>query len=258
MTGGMLRGLLGTLLVAVALSVLGGLGVAALLLRPPATDPETLCRLDAPVAAHTIVLVDATDRLEPRHRRKLRAVLAQERARLAQFDRFTVMKLNPRRPQEPQLLFSRCLPRAPTDANPLFENTRLAQRIWEQEFQGALDAATRTAQSGAGARTSPILASLRAIAADADFGAEIENRRVVVISDLLEHEPGAFSLYDAGADYSVWRTTSAPPDFSNVELRIVPLDRPEHGAAQAAALRSFWPVFFRETGARTVSIDPIA
>lgn len=258
MTGRFLRSLLGGLLILSALTVLSGLGGAALLMRAPATDAETLCRLDAPLAAHTIVLVDATDRLEPRHRRKLRAVVAQERSRLAQYERLSVMKLNPRRPQEPQLLFSRCLPRAPTEANPLFENTRLAQQTWERDFQGALDLATRSAQAGAGARASPILASLRAVAADAEFGAEIPQRRLVLVSDLLEHEPGSFSLYDGDVDYSAWRTSAAPPDFSNVELRIVPLDRPEHGVAQASALRAFWPEFLRETGARAVSIDPIA
>ena len=73
------RNALGVALILAAMLVLGGLGAAALALRPPPTDAETLCRTDAPLAAHTIILVDATDRLEGRHRRKLRAVLAQER-----------------------------------------------------------------------------------------------------------------------------------------------------------------------------------
>ncbi|MCR6645088.1 MAG: hypothetical protein NVV62_11595 [Terricaulis sp.] len=40
-------------------------------------------------------------------------MLAQERARLSQYERLTVLRLNPRRPQEPAILFSRCLPRPP-------------------------------------------------------------------------------------------------------------------------------------------------
>jgi len=78
------RDVLGVVLIVAAVLVLGGLAGATFVLRPPPTDAETLCRTDAPLGAHTIILVDSTDRLEPRHRRKLRAVLAQERARLAQ------------------------------------------------------------------------------------------------------------------------------------------------------------------------------
>src|SRR5688572_18316701 len=104
------RNALGLVLIGVAMLVLGGLAGASFLLRAPPTDAETLCRTDAPLSAHIIILVDATDRLESRHRRKLRAVLAQERGRLAQYDRLTIMRLNVRRPQEPAILFSKCLP----------------------------------------------------------------------------------------------------------------------------------------------------
>src|SRR5690606_38324757 len=125
---------LGLVLVLVAVVVLGGLGGAAFMLRAPPTDAETLCRTDAPHGAHTIILVDTTDRLEARHRRKLRAVLAQERARLAQYDRLTIMRLNVRRPQEPSILFSKCLPRPPEQTNPLFENARMVQQRWDEDF----------------------------------------------------------------------------------------------------------------------------
>ena len=91
------RNALGVVLIVVAALVLGGLGAASFLLRAPPTDAETLCRTDAPIGAHTIILVDSTDRLEARHRRKLSAVLAQERARLGQYDRLTIMRINVRR-----------------------------------------------------------------------------------------------------------------------------------------------------------------
>lgn len=249
---------LGVVLIVVAMLVLGGLGAATFLLRPPPTDQETLCRADAPLAVHTIVLVDSTDRLEPRHRRKLRAVLQQERARLSQYDRLTIMRLNVRRPQEPAILFSRCLPRPPEQTNPLFENARIAQQRWDEDFAGALDGALRSAQSGGPARASPIVAGLRAVAADPDFGAEIPQRRLVLISDLLEHDPEGFSLYSEHANFAGWRAVSpqGPPDFARVDLRIVPIDRPDHAARQAVALAEFWPSFFDAADVQTVSTDP--
>lgn len=252
--------LFGALLIGVVALALGGFGAAAFLLRPPPIDPETLCRTDAPLAAHTIVLVDSTDRLEPRHRRKLRAVMAQERTRLAQYDRLTLMRLNARRPQEPSILFSRCLPRPPEQTNPLFENARHTQERWDADFADALDRALRSAASGGGAQRSPILAGLRAVAADPDFDSLIHRRRLVLVSDLLEHDPQGFSHYAEGADYAAWRAQSPAdtPDFARVSVRVVPLDRPDHAARQARALETFWPAYFDAADVQTVSIDPAA
>jgi hypothetical protein len=187
------RKVLGVALIGIAMLVLGGLGAASFLMRAPPTDPDTLCRTDALLGAHTIILVDATDRLEMRHRRKLAAVLAQERARLSQFDRLTIMRLSVRHPQEPSILFSKCLPRPPEQTNPLFENARMVQQQWDEDFAEALDRAPRSAGSSGPARASPILAGLRAVAADPDFGEEILQRRLVLMSDLLEHDAQGFS-----------------------------------------------------------------
>lgn len=252
------RNALGVALIVIALVALGGLASAALFLRPPPTDASTLCRTDAPLAAHTIVLVDSTDRLEARHRRKLRAVLAQERARLGQYDRLTIMRINVRRPQEPSILFSQCLPRPPERANPLFENARMVQATWDEEFAQALDSALRSAGAGGPQRASPIIAALRAVAADPDFGAEIPQRRLVLVSDLLEHNPQGFSLYVPDANYAAWSgaTPNRAPDFARVDLRVVPIDRPDNAAQQAQAINQFWPAFFEAADVQSVSMDP--
>jgi hypothetical protein len=204
------------------------------------------------------VLVDATDRLQPRHRRKLRAVLSQERERLSRHDRLTIMRLSARRPQEPSILFSKCLPRPPDQANPLFENARIAQQHWDESFAQALDGALRTAAAGGGATASPIIAGVRAVAADPEFGAEIARRRLVLVSDMLEHDPEGFSLYVSGANYAAWRADapSGPPDLARVDVRVVPLDRPDLAPLQTAALAEFWPAFFDAADVRTLSVDP--
>jgi hypothetical protein len=242
------------------LAVLGGLAGAALWLRPTADfdADNALPHGRTPLGAHTIVLVDSTDRLEARHRRKLRAVLAQERARLSQYDRLTIMRINVRRPQEPTILFSRCLPRPPEQTNPLFENARMVQATWDEEFAQALDSALRSAGAGGPQRASPIVAALRAVAADPEFGSEIPQRRLVLVSDLLEHNPQGFSLYVPDANYADWRAHSpgGPPDLARVDLRVVPIDRPDDVARQTYAMEQFWPAFFDAADVQTVSIDP--
>jgi hypothetical protein len=185
-------------------------------------------------------------------------VLDQERGRLAQYSRLTVMRLSARNPQEPTILFSKCLPRPPEQTNPLFENARITQERWDAAFGEALDRATRSAASSGQARASPILAGLRAVAADPDFGPDAPHRRLVLVSDLLEHDPDGFSLYVSEADYAAWRAQAAsgPPDLARVDLRIVPLDRPDHAERQSAALERFWPAYFDAAEAQSLSIDP--
>ena len=252
------QNILGVVLILFALVALGGVATAAILLRPPPVDAETLCRTDQPIHAHTIILIDSTDRLERRHKRKLEAVAQQERTRLTQYDRLTLMKLDPRHPQEPRVLFSRCLPRPPSRATPLFENPRMAQEQWDATFADALARALRSAGSSGPAHASPILAGLRAIAADPDFGAEIPQRRLVVVSDLMEHDPGGVSLYAPPVDYAAWNRANAngPADLSNIDLRIAMLDRPDLAGRQADARDHFWAFYFDESGAKSVRFDP--
>lgn len=248
---------MGLALILAAFIVLGGLAAAGFAFRPPPTDPDTLCRTDAPPAAHTYVLVDATDRLEPRHRRRLAALIRQEQQRLARYDRLTLAALRADRPQEPRLFFSLCNPGDGRSVNPLIQNAAQAQARWQAAFGDALDSAVRRAGAGRSAPASPILAGLRAIAADPDFGEEIAARRLVLVSDLLEHEPDGFSLYAEAASFEAWRAQSpaAPADLSGVAVRIATLDRPDRAPAQARA-RAFWEAYFAAAGADEARFDP--
>ena len=93
---------------------------------------------------------------------------------------------------------------------------------------------------------------------DAEFGADIQQRRLVLVSDLLEHNPQGFSLYVPDANYADWHALSpnGPPDLSRVDLRVVPIDRPDHAERQAYASEHFWPAFFDAADVQTVSMDP--
>jgi len=155
------------------------------------------------------------------------------------------------------VLFSKCLPLPPEQTNPLYQNARIVRQRWDEAFQETLDRATARASSGGPARASPIVIALRAVAADPDFGPEIPRRRIVLISDLLEHDPQGFSLYVSGADYPAWaaQTPSGPPDLSHVDLRIVPIDRPDQAQRQADAQTRFWPAFFEAADVQSVSTD---
>jgi hypothetical protein len=242
---------LGWALIGAAFLIIGGVGAAVTLLRPPTVDAQTLCLRDAPIAAHTVILVDATDKLAPRHKKRLAAVVAQERARLQPYDRLTILALRPDAPQEPRLLFSKCLPRQPNLVNPLVENPTMAQAEWDRTIGSALESAVRRAGGGTGADQSPIAASVRAAAADSDFVAPETKRRFVLVSDLLENDAHGFSIYRSDAP-----ATAVPgAALAGVSLRIVTLDRPDEAARQQAAREAFWKPFFAASGAAAVTWD---
>jgi hypothetical protein len=247
------------LLALVAAGLMAVAGMFALNRAPP-VDEATLCRTDAPPAAHTVILVDASDAFQPRHKRKLDKVVESERARLARHDRLTILALNGDAPREPFMLFSLCHPGDGRDANPLLESTRTAQTKFEDAFGAPLNEALARAQKARLSPGSPLVESLRGIAADPDFGAEIAQRRIVVVSDLMENLPGEYSLYAAGATYASYRQTQAgarpAPKLEGVSVRLVQLDRDERQARQEAARAQFWTPFFEETGAENVSWDP--
>lgn len=248
---------LGLALIALALLALAAMAAAGLALRPPPTDAETLCRTDRPIAAHTYILVDGTDRLETRHRRRLRAVVTEERARLKPYDRLTIASVRADRPQEPRLIFSLCNPGDGRDANPLFQNTKRAQARWEEAFGAELEKAVRRASGGRAGRASPIAASVRAAAADPDFAPSIPGRRLVLVSDLLEHDPDGFTLYTEDATFAAYRARAGrAADLSGVAVRVVRLDRPAQIARQDAAEARFWSPFFEDADAASVTFDP--
>lgn len=254
------RDLLGVALMALGALALFALAGAATVFRPPALDPETLCAEGRAPSAHTLILVDATDRLEPRHRAWLRAVAAQEQAALAPHDRLSVMLLDPRSPREPRLLFSLCHPGDGRSVNPLIANTRAAQDRWRDGFAAPLEAALAQAEGAGAANASPIAEALAAAASSPGFALGAPTRRLVLVSDLLEHHPGGFSHFrDAAGGLAAFRATREGArvrlDLAGVALRVAVLDRPDHAARQAQARADFWAPLFTEANAAAVRWD---
>lgn len=249
--------LLGLALIFATVLVLGGVGAAAAMLGTPAFDAETLCLKDRAAPAHTLLLVDATDRLDVRHQRRLKAVALDEAARLPRWGRLTVLTLRPDADHAPRELFSACTAGDRLSANPLWENVAKLERLKTDRFDEPLEAALSAAKGARGADGSPIVEGLAAAAADPAFTGA--GRRLVVVSDLLQHTPGRFTLYAPGQSWDSYRTAAGAlrtaPDLSDVDVRVVVLERRDRGAVQEAARQSFWAPYFDETGAARIAWD---
>lgn len=248
------KDLLGVLMIVVVLAVLGGVGAGAMLLRTPAHDPETLCLNDKAPPLHTLILVDATDRLNARHQKRLKAVVREEVARLPRWGRLTLMSLRPDAEREPRQLFSACTPGDRTSANPIWEDVGGLEKKREDFFDAPLADALSGAKGGRSADGSPIVEGLYAAASDPEFAGD--KRRLVLVSDLLQYAPGRFTLYDSTQGWETYRVSQGalrtPPDMEGVVVRVVPLERPDRGAAQESAQMNFWTPYFEEAGAESI------
>lgn len=254
------RDALGVVLIGLAACVLLGLGLGASLVRGPPVDAETGCRTDQPPAAHTIILVDATDRLSPRHKRALLAAVTEEQRRLSRYDRLSVFVLDADNPRELRRLFSACDPGDGRSVNALIANPRAAQERWEEGFAAPLQEALNRVNGGGSADWSPIVEGLAAAAADPTFSPTIAERRIVLSTDLLEHHPDGFSLFRVGATYAAFVATpegrATSPDLTGVAVRILTQDRADRAEAQHAAREAFWAPLLAEAGAQSVTFDP--
>ena len=249
--------MLGLALIAGTLAVLGAIGASAALMRTPAYDAETLCLNDRPPPAHTLVLVDATDRLDVRHQRRLKSIVQQEAARLPRWGRLTLLTLRPDAENAPRALFSGCTPGDRTTANPLWENVRKLETQKRTRFDEPIDAALTGARGGRSAEGSPIVEGLYAAAAEPEFVATPQGRRLVLVSDLLQFAPGRFSLYAPDQSWALYRSSPGalrtPPDLTAVDVRVVVLERRDKGERQTAAQRDFWVPYFEAAGAKSVA-----
>lgn len=249
------KDLLGVALIFAVVLVLAGVGAAATMFRTPAFDAQTLCLKDGPPPAQTLLLVDATDRLDVRHQRRLKTIALQEAARLPRWGKLTVLTLRPDAESAPRELFSACTPGDRASANPLWENVQRLETLKRTQFDEPLDAALSGARGVRGAEGSPIVEGLYAAASDPEF-ATSPARRLVLVSDLLQYSP-RFSLYEAGADWAAYQASQGavrtPPDLGAVNVRVVVLERRNRGDAQTAAQERFWSPYFENAGAKSVA-----
>lgn len=251
------KDLLGIALIFAVVLVLAGVGAAATMLRTPEYDAQTLCLKDAPPPAQTLLLVDATDRLDVRHQRRLKTIALQEAARLPRWGKLTVLSLRPDAENAPRELFSACTPGDRASANPLWENVQKLEMQKRAQFEEPLDTALSGARGARAAEGSPIIEGLHAAVNAPEFALS-PARRLVLVSDLLQFSP-RFSLYEAGADWAAYQASAGavrtPPDLSDVDVRVVVLERRNRADAQESAQNTFWTQYFDEAGAKSVAFE---
>ena len=131
-------------------------------------------------------------------------------------------------------------------------NVRKMQRRFERRFEAPLAQVLDQFRTASTAPRSPILETIRAVSRRPDFSTAVPERRLVIISDMLENVE-EFSHYSR--DYSFSRVrqngyyASVRADLRDVEVRVLYVDRPGQQRHQGPRHIEFWREYFRDSGA---------
>jgi hypothetical protein len=245
-------GLLGGL----ALLFAGGAGYVAMVSRPAPLDAVTLCPLDRRLETSVTIIVDTTDPLTRLQASRLAAAVRDAREALPIHAKLTLLVLDAANPFDPHEILSLCNPGSVRDLNPFTQTASRVARRWRESFEAPIDAAVEALTRAPTAPRSPIIETIAAATARPDFDSRIPRRRLLVVSDLLQHEPGGYSHYTGDVRWQRFASSrlaaSAWADLAGVEVEIEYLRRPESARLQSDAHRAFWRDWFLRSGATSV------
>ncbi len=236
----------GTVLVVGLLLALSG---AVWWFRPAETDPATLCPTNRPLAAHTVVIVDRTDRWNPAVGDALRELIEAAQRGGGRYEKFSIVSLDSNLSTHP--LFSVCNPGQPTFWSDLYRGRRYTQRDFDEKFVGAADRVVAQLGAPAQAPTSPIVEYVHRWLGRDDFDARTPNRRMILISDMRQNS-NELSVYARNGREGLPRLVEAQfgPAARGVTFDVYFVSHGHDYNVSEADIRSAWDGAFRAIPAR--------
>jgi len=238
------------LLAATALSAIallaGGVGIYvwATAPRPPMRDQRTFCPLDGPTAI-TVMLLDTSDPLPLATRDEVTKRLVDIADELPDYASLDIRILDPAYRAGRQV-FLLCNLGDGRGLNEFTGNPTLAKRRWRERFRQPLDQALNSGLDPQRSDTSPLLATLQAIAIDRFTGKAVAAtpKSLIIVSDMIEFEK-EYSQYPP-RDISYRRFKATPlylklrTDLGGANVQIFYVQRFTKPPIDSAAHIRFW------------------
>jgi len=167
------------------------------LMRPAELDAATLCPTNRPLAGHTVVIVDRTDRWTQAMGAALTQLVENAQRDTDKYEKFSIVSLDANQSVHP--LFSICNPGEPTFWSDLYRGRRYTTRDFEERFVGAGDRIVEQVREPSEARTSPIVEYVHRWLGSDDFNANVPHRRLILVSDMRQNSD-LYSIYSGAED----------------------------------------------------------
>lgn len=235
-----------------ALGLVGGAFYLRQVLEPPRLG-EDFCPVNGELPAHVVIVIDQSDPFGDNDTLWVNRVLNDVARRVPRGGRITLLALRSDRPYDLPAAYSSCSPGSPDDADPRYENPEMIRNSWQTHLVAPLQEAAQgiLQETAAPQPTSPLIEAITGIRDRADFQSGVKDRRIVVISDLVQNSED-FSFFRQGVNWRAFQQSRIGgddlPDLKDVtvEIRLVPR-RQDHFTDRE--LRAFW----REYGQATQS-----
>lgn len=218
--------------------------------RPPSLDAATLCPTDRPVAGHTLVIVDRTDRWNPGVGGVLTELLEDARNETQKQQKFSIVSLDASQTTRP--LFSICNPGKPTFLTDLYRGRRYTERDFDERFVGAAESVITEVSQPSEASKSPIVETVRRAMRRSDFNHAIPDRRLILISDMRQNsdQMNIYTDHDRAAALSALVQRELGEEGKNVAFDVYFVAHGHDYNVSEADVRDAWASAFQTINAR--------
>lgn len=252
------KNIVGYYLIGICMAVFALLVISALALKGKEYDPETCC--PEHITAHTIVILDKTDSFSVNQRKFILNYINKEKNELRPFEKFSIFNLTGKTYLSPDPIFSKCNPGTGKNANQLYQNPRKIQMRFDKLFSEPLKENMKGMLANNTGTKTPLLEMLSELSLRADFGENVQDRTLIIVSDLMQNT-AEYSQYKDKIDYKYFSerpyAQEVAANLHGVKVKIVYLLRDSLRRYQGKRHLSFWKDYFKNAGAEVVSIKKV-
>lgn len=198
-------------------------------------DHETLCRNDREYSSLKL-LIDKTDPWTGHGRVRLAALIRRIKDRLAENERFSIYVLDETGTYTPAPVFDMCNPGRGEQANNFYENPRMVQQKYEDQFAAPLDRILDELLVPGVASQSPILETMTGLKSSTG-----RRERLVIVSDMMQNSD-ILSLYrqDERIASGAWVDGFCGDSERYASIEVHVITRPALSGSVRQHARNFW------------------
>jgi len=225
-------------------------------------DMTSLCPTDRPPSEVTVLLFDASDRLDEPQLLAIKNHLARLQSDLPKFALLEAYVVQGTGEQFARPLMHLCNPGDGRDMSSIYENPALAAKRWKSEFSDRISAELEPLLTQPDSPASPIFEAVQAVSLRTFSKPEFDGvaKRLILFSDLLQNMPGRQSHYRRIPDFSEFRKTPyfdrVRANLGDVQVDVYYLAR-EGSDIQGIDHVRFWENYFAAQGASIRSVERI-
>lgn len=221
---------------------------------------ENLCRNDGFVTKENLVLIDATDSYNPSQRLYMEKFIKSLLTNSTKDERISLFVLHENK-DEFSPVVSVCNPGDGKDSNALIENKKKIEKAWENDFFKTVTNEVTKLADLKSAKKSPILEMLKYSSIHSLYESSAENKRVILISDMLIHSD-QFSQYDnPSIRFSEVKNTqyfkSSMPNFFGAEVEVLYIVRPSTAHLQNRGHVRFWEELISYANGSLIRVEKV-